>query len=548
MRILRFLLGRSRRVFLLAVLAGAVSGLSGAALLALVNSALQREEGSGTSVLAWSFAGLCVLVALTKVVSNLLLVRIGEDSVLEIRLGLIQKILATPLAKLEGLGSHRLVAALTDDTQSVAHSLMLLPSIGINALVVICSLGYLGWLSPQVLVAFLLVMTVAGASYGLTLRRTMQLYRRAREAQDGLFKQFRLLNEGNKELKLHAPRRNAFVAELETIARSLRDKYVHGATISGAGHAWGQLLVFLAVGFLIFVLPQVQPVSRETLTGYALVIFYIMTPFQFVLQSLPVLGRGSVALERVEKLGLSLALPGVATGAPTPPSPSSWRRLDLCGVIYGYHRNVEEEGFAVGPVDLSFHPGEIVFLVGGNGSGKTTLAKIISGLYMPESGEIRLDGKPVTEETIDGYRQLFSTVYSDFCLFESLLGLERPDLDQQAHRYLTKLHLDRKVTVKDGELSTVALSQGQRKRLALLTAYLEDRPIYLFDEWAADQDPTFKEIFYHQFLPELRSRGKLVLVISHDDRYFDVGDRLIRMEEGRLLLDEAVGSRATAQV
>ncbi|HJX29105.1 MAG TPA: cyclic peptide export ABC transporter, partial [Thermoanaerobaculia bacterium] len=233
---------------------------------------------------------------------------------------------------------------------------------------------------------------------------------------------------------------------------------------------------------------------------------------------------------------------------PTPPSPSSWRRLDLCGVIYGYHRNVEEEGFAVGPVDLSFHPGEIVFLVGGNGSGKTTLAKIISGLYMPESGEIRLDGKPVTEETIDGYRQLFSTVYSDFCLFESLLGLERPDLDQQAHRYLTKLHLDRKVTVKDGELSTVALSQGQRKRLALLTAYLEDRPIYLFDEWAADQDPTFKEIFYHQFLPELRSRGKLVLVISHDDRYFDVGDRLIRMEEGRLLLDEAVGSRATAQV
>src|SRR4029079_7195781 len=126
-------------------------------------------------------------------------------------------------------------------------------------------------------------------------------------------------------------------------------------------------------------------------------------------------------------------------------------------------------------IDLVFRPGEVVFVVGGNGSGKTTLAKIISGLYSPEEGEIRLDGRRVTEETVDGYRQLFSTVFSDFCLFESLLGLEHPDLDQQAYRYLAKLHLDRKVSVKDGELSTVDLSQGQRKRLALLTAYLEDR-------------------------------------------------------------------------
>src|SRR6185295_216726 len=169
---------------------------------------------------------------------------------------------------------------------------------------------------------------------------------------------------------------------------------------------------------------------------------------------------------------------------------------------------------------------------------------VISGLYSPEAGEIRLDGRPVTEETLDSYRQLFSMVFSDFCLFESLLGLEGADLDRQAHRYLVKLQLDRKVSVTDGVLSTLALSQGQRKRLALLTAYLEDRPIYVFDEWAADQDPVFKEIFYHQLLPELRSRGKTVLVISHDDRYFDVADRLIRLEEGRLKASEEIGAAA----
>jgi putative ATP-binding cassette transporter len=532
MNILSFLLRRSRGTFLVAVLAGVLSGLGGAALLGVVNDALQRPEAG--AVLAWAFAGLCALLVVTRVISNVLLVRVGEDSVLDIRLDLIRKILGTPLQKLEELGMHRLTAALTDDTQAIANALMLLPTIGINLLVVALSLVYLGWLSLQVLAAFLVVMTVAAVSYGLLVKWTMRLYRRAREAQDGLFGQFRLLTEGNKELKLHAPRRGAFVAGLERTARSLRDQYVHGASIAGAGQAWGQLLVFVAVGFLVFALPQLLPVDRATLTGYALVIFYIMSPFQYVLQSMPFVGRGSIALDRLEKLGLSL---DAAPAAALPAVPPAWRSLELSGVLYGYHRS-GEDAFAVGPISLVIHPGEVIFLVGGNGSGKTTLAKVLCGLYMPEDGEIRLDGRPVTAESLDAYRQLFSTVFSDFCLFDSLLGLEGTDLDQRARGYLAELQLDRKVSVKDGALSTTALSQGQRKRLALLTAYLEDRPIYIFDEWAADQDPVFKEIFYHRILPELRSRGKAVVAISHDDRYFDVADRLVRLEEGRLKREE----------
>ena len=99
---------------------------------------------------------------------------------------------------------------------------------------------------------------------------------------------------------------------------------------------------------------------------------------------------------------------------------------------------------------------------------------------------------------------------------------------------LKLLHLNHKVKVKDGALSTTAVSQGQRKRLALLTAYLEDRPFYLFDEWAADQDPYFKEIFYTQLLPELKARGKTVLVITHDDKYFDLADRIVKLDYGKL--------------
>jgi putative ATP-binding cassette transporter len=176
----------------------------------------------------------------------------------------------------------------------------------------------------------------------------------------------------------------------------------------------------------------------------------------------------------------------------------------------------------------------MVFVVGGNGSGKTTLAKIIIGLYSPEQGEVRLNGELITENLSEYYRQHFSSVFSDFFLFESLLGVDRFELDARAREYLLKLHLDHKVTVKDGVLSTTDLSRGQRKRLALLTAYLEDRPFYIFDEWASDQDPVFKEIFYTQLLPELKRRGKTLIVITHDEKYFHLADRLLALEYGKL--------------
>ena len=190
----------------------------------------------------------------------------------------------------------------------------------------------------------------------------------------------------------------------------------------------------------------------------------------------------------------------------------SWKRLELIDVTHIYHQNGSGEEFTLGPINLTLQPGELIFLIGGNGSGKTTLVKLLMGLYEPESGEIRLDGRAVTAEQRNDYRQQFSVVFYDFYLFERLFGLEAKDLDGQSQKYLDLLQLSHKLKIQNGKLSTVDLSQGQRKRLALLNAYLEDRPIYIFDEWAADQDPMFKQIFYYQLLPELKARGKTVIV------------------------------------
>ena len=102
-------------------------------------------------------------------------------------------------------------------------------------------------------------------------------------------------------------------------------------------------------------------------------------------------------------------------------------------------------------------------MAGGNGSGKTTLAKLIMGLYVSDSGDLCYNHKPINDSNGDSYRQLFSAVFSEPFFFEPLLGLERTQLDKQAREYLRWLQLVDKVKVNDGVLSTIELSQGQRK-------------------------------------------------------------------------------------
>lgn len=166
-------------------------------------------------------------------------------------------------------------------------------------------------------------------------------------------------------------------------------------------------------------------------------------------------------------------------------------------------------------------------------------------MYAPQSGEVLIDGAAVKPEGRDDYRQLFTTVFSDFYLFEDLVAGEESEggagmevLPETALPYLERLEIAHKVSLKNGAFSTTDLSTGQRKRLALVHAYLEGRPVLVFDEWAADQDPTFRHLFYTELLPELRAKGHLLVVISHDDRYFHLADRVITMRAGQIAEDK----------
>jgi putative pyoverdin transport system ATP-binding/permease protein len=410
------------------------------------------------------------------------------------------------------------------------------PDGGVNLSLLVGGGAYLAWLSWRLLFGLLGFAALGSLGYSFLSRGAYRSLNRAREEEDRLFRHFRALTEGVKELKLHRKRRSVFLS---------RD--IHAATEGYQRHNiaaengfifaqhWTHLLFYSLIGVILFYAPSAGISTGAARTGYVITALYLMGPLLGVLTSTALFGRANIALQKIDQLGVSLGRLGTDTSVASKSNPRvRFERLELIEVTHSYHHEKDDSHFMLGPISLVFEPGELVFVVGGNGSGKSTLAKIITGLYTPESGHIRANGRLVTDENRDDYRQLFSTVFSDFFLFETLLGLEHPHLDARATDFLIALHLDRTVRVQNGVLSTTALSQGQRKRLALMTAYLEDRPIYLFDEWASDQDPQFKEVFYTRLLPELRANGKTIVVITHDDKYFHVADRIVKLDYGQL--------------
>ncbi len=536
MNLVRFFIRGSRVMMLCTFAAALLSGAANAGLIAVVNSAL-THAGRPTRVMIACFVALAVARLLTNFFAQVTLAHFSQRNSAALRRDLVGRILSVPLRQLEEIGAPRLMVALTEDVLTLTEAMLAIPTFAVNVAILLGGAIYLGYLSLSVLAVLIVFILLGAVAYRILIRSGFRHLYEARDEQDRLFKHFRALTEGIKELKLHRERRGVFLADN---IHGCTERYKRHAVSAEMrfifAHNWSHLLFFTLVGLILFLLPNVRNVSPQALTGYVVATLYLMGPLSGVLGSLSLFGRASAALRKIDQLGITLAQrAGDDCPISLPPPMPTFDRLELLGVTHSYHREREDDHFLLGPINLTFRPGELVFLVGGNGSGKSTLAKVITGLYPPEQGVIRLNGRPVTEQNRDDYRQFFSAVFADYYLFDNLLGVSGRDLDMQARDYLSQLHLDHKVKVVEGVLSTTQLSQGQRKRLALLNAYLEDRPFYLFDEWASDQDPLFKELFYTQLLPELKARNKTVLAITHDDKYFGLADRIVKLDYGQIV-------------
>lgn len=542
---LSFLIRQSRGRLLAACLASALAGVCGVLLVAQINTAL-TADGAARSTLAWQFAAVAVGAMLSRMAASVLFEHLRQGANADLRRHIAQRANAAGFRQLEQVGAARVQSALAEHATSVAQFFVSMPTILTNAVIVVGCLVYLALLSWQVFLIAIVVIGLGSVGYHLAHLRAIRHLNVAAREQDQLFGHFRAITDGAKELRLNRRKRGAFTDEVlgESIETVRRERAV-GMSIFVASTSWGHFLIYAFIGLVLFALVGDVPERTRVMTGFALVFVYMVPPLEGLLVNIPHANLARSASTRIEEITQTLQSPEATAQATV--AEASFHQLSLQGVRHSYHHEQRNEVFTLGPIDLHFVPGEIVFLVGGNGSGKTTLAKLITGLYAPEQGRILLDGQPVDDGNRDQYRQIFSAVFSDFHLFDRLLESADPALDAQGNGLIERLHLQHKVQVKDGAFTTQALSQGQRKRLALVAARLEDRPFLVFDEWAADQDPAFKEVFYKEVLPELRAQGKTVLVISHDDRYFHLGDRLVRLESGQLVADTVTGGAARAE-
>jgi putative ATP-binding cassette transporter len=532
MKFLRLLQRGSWGTVLLGTALSLLSGASNSGLLVLINAALHNSVTS-TAILVAGFVGIGSTRVLSAAISQFLLARFAQKTTTGLRRDLCRKSLNTPLRQLEQVGIPRLMVALTEDINSVSRGLRSIQSVAVDGAMMLGAIIYLGWLSWPALLVMIAVTAVGLLFQRGLLKRAFQALRLAREEENTLFHHFRALTEGIKELRIHRGRREKFLSKsIHGCTEALQNYYIESTKRFVCAAAWNQIFFIIGIGAVLVFLKNIP---GEVLTGYVLTILYLMGPLRQLMNMLPAFGQADIALQRIENLGLSLSQRASETDS-VAANTLPWKRLELRKVLFAYRQDGRDGNFILGPIDFVLQPGEILFVVGGNGSGKSTLAKLVVGLYSPEDGEIRLDGQLINDQNREWYRQHFSVVFSDFYLFEDLLGLESSNLDQRARDYLSLLQLEHKVQVQNGGLSTTALSQGQRRRLALLTAYLEDRPIYLFDEWAADQDPEYKRVFYTQLLPELKARGKGVIVITHDDRYFDLADRIFKLDYGKPMI------------
>ncbi|MGM8872354.1 multidrug ABC transporter permease/ATP-binding protein [Psychrobacter sp. 2Y5] len=571
------LLWRQQRKALLTVVAlNLLTAAVGIGVIAFINSYFLAANPdtsalvagvSGFDDRAWmytsAFFALIILQLLTTFISQFALTKLGHRFVYNLRRQLLKRILDTDHAQLEKVGSAKLLASLSDDILNITSAFVRLPQLVQGTVLTLAAIVYLSWMSIPLTIVMLLWLTFVIVVGMLLVNRVYANLLQIRGLQDDLYQDYETAIYGHKELMLNRHRsRQFYETKFDRHADDYRQKIVLSDTYHLSALNWSNIMMFAAIGILFILATAFNWANQATVTSFALTLLFIQSPLLAAVGAYPTLQTANVALNKTVSLNLAAYRADFATSDMD--RLSNWQRIELKRVGYHYPTaesataennpivgsNINDEtrvlnadksdyvaqGFGLYDINLTLNRGEVVFLIGANGSGKSTLAKLLVGLYQPNKGQVLLDGQVLTEDDYNDYQQHFAAIFGDGYLFDWLQGRgdSLPD-NAVVEDWLARLQLTDKLSIIEGRLSTTNLSQGQRKRLALLLVIAESKPILLLDEWAADQDPIYRQTFYEQIIPSLKQMGKTLFIISHDDRYFKHADRLLQMHNGKLV-------------
>jgi putative ATP-binding cassette transporter len=545
------------------VIAG-IAGIANAAILGLINrgAALASEDSSLIGLRLLMLFGFCMVMFFYGKRYALIQASIVVEHMVRNRLlRVADHVRRSELEIIENLGRGELYSKLAKDTGLISQSGLILVNAAQQSFVLIFCLFYIAYLSKAAFAATICTIGIGVVVYTRHAQRLEALMNRLSVKEAELLDVVAQMLDGFKEIRLNRRKNEAIYERLVGVSADARDLKIDAQTGFCIDIMFSDLCFYTLLAVVVFLLPRFVPTYGAVILMITSAILFIIGPLQMVVQAAPVFERAKTALANLEDLERRLAV-GLAAEVPGAHAVNadfrSFQTITLNGACFTYgmspgaaavkaavnggatngSNSDTNGGFSIGPLNLTINRGETIFLVGGNGSGKTTTLKLLTGLYVPQSGVIKVDHDVVGRQNVQRFRELFSTVFTQFHLFDRLYGLEHVD-EARVNEILEELQLTGKTRFENGRFTTTELSTGQRKRLALAVCLLEGKDILVFDEWAADQDPHFRKYFYEQVLRRLKAQGITIIAATHDDRYWHLADRVIRMEYG-VAVDEPI--------
>jgi len=473
------------------------------------------------------YFSICIFIIFFKWSANTLSHSIAGNSAFKLKIDLYGRISSLPYLKLEQIGQAKLINLLNVDIPNLAAASLHLPAVWINSITIIATLSFLLYLNYEIFIFVMICLLIAIFTYQLPIKAGIRSLVKSRSYYDPVQKGVAGLILGAKELKLNARRSESYVSdEIVPYDKEILENHFKGFTYISFAETYGEIIAFLVIGVVIFYFSFISINDKDQLFGIVIALIYLTGPVGSILNALRNYKIGKVSLQKLLEFNVNFEEEVIHPGQH---KYQDFKSIIFRGVCFKYP---SAEGFSLKDISLKLNRGEIVIISGGNGSGKSTLSKIVTLHYPPTSGEILIDGLNVYGANLNDARNLISAIYSDFYTFPTLQnGFDLKVINN----HLNRLGLAGKISITDNRFNTTLLSDGQQKRLALLSLLLEDRPVCVFDEWASDQDPHFRRVFYTEILPELKAKNKIVIVISHDDKYFDCADKLVVMDHGKIV-------------
>jgi putative pyoverdin transport system ATP-binding/permease protein len=521
------------------ILVAGLASLMNAGVLVVVNTAAQSGYGSGSNLYLFFVFILTIAVyafaqrrALRMASSDI------ETMVAEIRQRFLKRIRRCELLSIEGIGQARILTAMTADAQALSQSLSQ-AVMGVQAVMVTLFTGiYIFVLSNSAFFLWLLAITLSGVIISRQWARSQNLLARA-AIRDGDFQDLSAsLLHGFKEVKLSTKRSRAIFTDITDVINDVKAVRIDAQRGMDQSYVFGQVLFFMLIGTMVFLLPAIGNVKHDILEQVTTAVLFALGPVTMIIGTVPALSLAEAAavklksLEKMLEAQIAAETPEAEQAVPVNAEIQNFETLEFQDVVFQYPDPEKSNGFVLGPLNFTVKRGETLFITGGNGAGKSTFLRLLTGLYNPVSGKILLNGTQVVADNAQDLRECIAAVFADYFLFKKLYGLTVTPED--ASGWLEDMEIAEKASIAYGEFSTVQLSTGQRKRLALIASVLESKPVLVLDEWAADQDPRFRRKFYEVILPSLKKRGITIIGATHDDRWFDIADNQLHLADGQI--------------